>query len=245
MLGDIKNDCDKFKDYENKKKEDEYNKGIASIINKLQELGDEMVKINDQEADLDIPITEYPLIEECKRQIKPFEELWAMVRDYNNKNNMWLNEALLKLNPEEVEKDHKTMLQTSNKLAITFLNNKIPKSEKIANDIKSELLKFRDNLPVIRSLCNPGLKTRHWDDIKKLIDMKDFKDNEKLSTLISLGISQYKDKLEDISETASKEYSNERTLQRMHDDWAPQEFTCKDWKNGSFILDGEAIEVIQ
>ena len=110
MLGDIKNDCDKFKDYENKKKEDEYNKGIASIINKLQELGDEMVKINDQEADLDIPITEYPLIEECKRQIKPFEELWAMVRDYNNKNNMWLNEALLKLNPEEVEKDHKTML---------------------------------------------------------------------------------------------------------------------------------------
>ena len=31
----------------------------------------------------------------------------------------------------------------------------------------------------------------------------------------------------------------------MHDDWAPQEFTCKDWKNGSFILDGEAIEVIQ
>jgi dynein heavy chain len=94
-------------------------------------------------------------------------------------------------------------------------------------------------------LCNPGLKTRHWDDIKKLIDMKDFKDNEKLSTLISLGISQYKDKLEDISETASKEYSNERTLAKMHEDWSPLEFTCKDWKNGSFILDGEAVEVIQ
>jgi hypothetical protein len=26
-----------------------------------------MVKINEQEADLDIPITEYPLIDECKK----------------------------------------------------------------------------------------------------------------------------------------------------------------------------------
>jgi dynein heavy chain, axonemal len=30
----------------------------------------------------------------------------------------------------------------------------------------------------------------------------------------------------------------------MNDDWTPMEFTCKDWK-GSFILDGEAIELIQ
>ena len=30
----------------------------------------------------------------------------------------------------------------------------------------------------------------------------------------------------------------------MNEDWSPMEFTCKDWK-GSFILDGEAIELIQ
>lgn len=30
----------------------------------------------------------------------------------------------------------------------------------------------------------------------------------------------------------------------MNEDWAPMEFTCKDWK-GSFILDGEAVELIQ
>jgi hypothetical protein len=42
---------------------------------------------------------------------------------------------------------------------------------------------------------------------------------------------------------ASKEYSNERTLKRMQEEWAPMDFTCKDWK-GSFILDGEAVELI-
>ena len=35
MLEEIKTDVDKFKEYENKKKEDEYNKSIASINQKL------------------------------------------------------------------------------------------------------------------------------------------------------------------------------------------------------------------
>ena len=30
----------------------------------------------------------------------------------------------------------------------------------------------------------------------------------------------------------------------MQEDWEPMEFTCRDWK-GSFILDGEAIELLQ
>ena len=95
---------------------------------------------------------------------------------------------------------------------------------------------------MIRSLCNPGLKPRHWDQITKVIDKK-VEATEKLSTLIILKIDQQKDKLEEISEQASKEYSNERTLNKMLEDWEPMEFTCKDWK-GSFILDGEAIELI-
>ena len=135
------------------------------------------------------------------------------------------------------------MLQTANKLAIRFNNMKMVKPEKIANDIKAEQLRFREYIPIIRSLCNPGLKPRHMEEIRKLID-KTIVKSEKLSTLQQLKIEQYKDKLEDISETASKEYSNERTLLKMNEDWAPMEFTCKDWK-GSYILDGEAIELIQ
>ena len=80
-------------------------------------------------------------------------------------------------------------------------------------------------------------------EIKELIQ-KPIEKNEKLRTLIQLKIEKYKDKLEEISETASKEYSNEKTLVKMNEDWQPMEFACRDWK-GSFILDGEAIELIQ
>lgn len=64
-----------------------------------------------------------------------------------------------------------------------------------------------------------------------------------LKDLVAYEITKFKDKLEDISETASKEYSNERTYEKMLADWMPMDFTCKEWK-GSFILEGEAIEML-
>lgn len=91
------------------------------------------------------------------------------------------------LDPEEVEKDHKTMFQTSNKLGIRFANFKFHKPEKVANDVKAELMKFRDYLPVLRSLCNPGLKDRHWKEINKAVEY-DVDIHSKLSTLQGLGI---------------------------------------------------------
>lgn len=146
-----------------------------------------MVKINEQEADLEFNITEFPLIDECKLLIKPYEDLWSLVREFNTKYSNWAHGELLKLDPEEVEKDHKQMLSSASKLANRFGLNKLNKPEKIANDVKNDLMKFKDYLPVIRSLCNPGLKQRHWDEMNKII-RKDVGKNEKLSTLILLKI---------------------------------------------------------
>jgi hypothetical protein len=66
-----------------------------------------MMSINDQEADLEFPISEQPLVDELKQMIKPYEELWALVRDFQQKDRLWKEGELLKLDPEEVEKDHK------------------------------------------------------------------------------------------------------------------------------------------
>lgn len=119
---------------------------------------------------------------------------------------------------------------------------KMPRPERIAKDMYDEMRKFMDYLPVIRSICNPGLKDRHFEEIRVLIE-KRIEKTEKLKTLQNFGIVKFKDKLEEISDTASKEYSNERTLKKMNDDWQPMEFTCKEYR-GSFILEGEAIELI-
>jgi dynein heavy chain, axonemal len=87
----------------------------------------------------------------------------------------------------------------------------MPKPEKVAKDMVEEMINFRKYLPIIRSICNPGLKDRHFDDIYNITGKRIDK-NERLSILIKLKIEQFTDKLDEISETASKEFSNERTL---------------------------------
>lgn len=64
-----------------------------------------------------------------------------------------------------------------------------------------------------------------------------------MSTLKQVEVEKYTQALEDISEKAQKEYSNEKTLNKMKGDWEPMDFTTKVYKE-SFILDGEAVELI-
>jgi dynein heavy chain, axonemal len=164
-LEKIKGELEKFREYNTKRNEDEYNKQIASINAELANLTQEMREINDMEVDLDQPPTEYPEIDKYKLDIKPFEELWKMVKEQSQKIQLWNEGPILQLDPEEVEKDHKTIWQTAQKLVVKFgqVVPKMPKPEKVAKDIVDEMLRFRDCLPVIRAICNPGLKERHFD----------------------------------------------------------------------------------
>jgi hypothetical protein len=59
---------------------------------------------------------------------------------------------------------------------------KMPKPERLAKEIVDNMIAFREYLPVIRSICNPGLKERHFEDIRVLIEKRIDK-NEKLKTL--------------------------------------------------------------
>lgn len=108
-LDRIKSELEKFRENTNKRKEDEYNKTIVSINTELIALSEEMKEINEMEVDLDDPPTEYPDIDKFKVDVKPFEELWKMVKEQDAKNKAWKEGFLLQLDPEEVEKDHKTI----------------------------------------------------------------------------------------------------------------------------------------
>ena len=83
--------------------------------NELRNLTEEMQEINQMEIDLDDPPTEYPKIDKYKVDIKPFEELWSIVKIQTAKLAQWQEGPLLQLDPEEVEKDHKTIYQTAMK----------------------------------------------------------------------------------------------------------------------------------
>jgi len=108
-LNDVKQQVEKFKENNNRKREDEYNKMINKINTTLQGLSERLKKINAQEMDLELTATECPAIEDCQKKIKPFQELWELVGDWSKCKQSWETSVLKTLNPDEVEKEHKRM----------------------------------------------------------------------------------------------------------------------------------------
>ena len=190
----------------------------------------------------------YPQIKELRDKIKPYRELWELYFEYNEKyENAWQKGLLGALDPVLVGEDWKRMEKKARELTRDF--EKVQKPLAIANKMLTNLGEFKKFLPIITALCNKGLKDRHKEQIVELIkgndDCKDIA-NQRLDNFKQLNIEHYKNELEEISDTATKESNNEGTMATMKNDWLELEFTCKAVpEKESYILDGAAVEKIQ
>lgn len=71
-------------------------------------------------------------------------------------------------------------------------------------------------------------------------------DRVTLKFLLAKGIEEKINRIEDISESASKEYALEKALEKMEKEWEGLQFCVINWKNrGVFILQGSTVEDIQ
>ena len=216
-----------------------------------------MEHIHAQQTDLEHALNEYPVLAELKTRIKPYEDLWKLRNQFDAKClNEWINSPLGKLDPEVVQQEFTQMHQKAQILQNTFAA--MPTSTRpraVAQALVKLLLKFKESVPIIQALCNPALSSPGLDDTnsQEIFDTLTFVNDEgqkleemTLQSLRNYEVEKYKDKLEEISERASKEFSNHKTMVKMKDDWAPLEFTCQEVPGkDSYILNGEAVELIQ
>jgi dynein heavy chain len=71
-------------------------------------------------------------------------------------------------------------------------------------------------------------------------------ENMSIQDLRKFDVQNYKDALEEISDRASKEFSNKTIMQKMKEEWQGLSFDCKMLPGKeSYILNGEAVELIQ
>lgn len=158
-LKDVKADVEKFKDNNTIKREPDYNVIIQRLNGQIKDLAERMLRINEQELDLELPVTEYPDIEMSKKNLKPYEELWDLVRDVKKYiEEQWKSGEVKKLIPDDVEKEHKRMMGLANKLSGVFEREKIPKPKDLAKGELKKIQDFRRYLPVIRALCTDGME---------------------------------------------------------------------------------------
>ncbi|KAG7492071.1 hypothetical protein MATL_G00010690 [Megalops atlanticus] len=232
MLQNVNKEVESFK-----KKELMTLDEMKSNVEKLNELSaildaavTELEDINKEESLLEKELSEFPMVQTLMANKQPYDQLWTTALNFHNQSDVWLNGPFRLLNAEKVSDELGSMWRTMYRLAKSFADLLGPR--RVADSFKIKIDKFKQHLPILTTICNPGIKERHWQQIGSIVgfEVKPEADTS-LSNMVDLGLSKFSDKLEEIGAAASKEFSLEKALDKMRTEWAELRFSFSPYRD--------------
>lgn len=148
--------------------------------------------INNEEELLEWELTPFPQIQMITQAKEPFDRLWKTAVKFYEKQERWMNGPFLELDAEQVEDDVGVMWRTMHKLSKSFGAGDQGNPKRSTEIFKMKLEKFKGNLPILATFCNPGIRDRHWEKMSKIVgfDLKPEPDTP-LSAMLEFGLQQY------------------------------------------------------
>ncbi|KAM6951542.1 dynein axonemal heavy chain 3 [Aplochiton taeniatus] len=223
---------------------------MKNIVEKLNELTScldtaftELEDINKEETLLEKELSEFPLLQTLMINKQPYDQLWTTALNFTNKSEIWMNGPFMNLNAEKISDELGTMWRTMYKLTKSFSDLAGPR--RVADSFKIKIDKFKQHLPILTTICNPGVKDRHWEKISSIVGFNIKPDADtSLFNMVELGLSKYSDKLEEIGAAASKEYSLEKNMEKMKNEWAELRFAFTPYRDtGTSVV--SAVDEVQ
>ncbi|KXS15928.1 hypothetical protein M427DRAFT_111568 [Gonapodya prolifera JEL478] len=220
-----------------------YLKQAQKLQAKLEGASERAQTLNKEEKLFGWETTSFPMLEQVIAKLAPFLSLYQLSVEFQKNWNVWMNGPFLKLDPEVVEVEVGNMFRAVYKLCSTFESD--PKPYEIAQVTKEQIESFKVNIPLISVICNPGMRPRHWDQISEIVRFNFHPDEStSLSMVLDKNLSIYMDQLESVGATASKEFSFEKALKKMREDWQAIELSLLDYRDtGTQIL--SAVDDVQ
>ncbi|CAG5890787.1 unnamed protein product [Menidia menidia] len=197
---------------------------LAQITASLEAAVNELEEINKEQALLDREISQFPMLQILIADKIPYEQLWNTALKFDTMSEVWMDGPFLHLDAEKIAEELDVMWRTTHKLTKTFSNLFGPC--RVAKSFKSKIDKFKQNLPILVTICNPGMKDRHWEKISSIVglDVRPEVYNS-LHSMLDLGLATFSQNLEEIGASASKEYSLEKSMEKMRKEWAGLQFS--------------------
>lgn len=80
-----------------------------------------------------------------------------------------------------------------------------PSPQRVANQFKMKIDKFKQHLALLHVVCNPGLRQRHWQQMEEVVgfELKP-DDTTPFQTMVEYNLNKWIDKLEEIGAAAAK-----------------------------------------
>uniref|UniRef100_A0A8C1EJH5 Dynein axonemal heavy chain 7 n=1 Tax=Cyprinus carpio carpio TaxID=630221 RepID=A0A8C1EJH5_CYPCA len=203
---------------------------IHSIIHQIR-------GFNQEEEAFGWPVSQYPQCKAVQDCLLPYLRLYETAAEFQNQHRQWVNGPLSAVNPDKVEADVGNYSRSLYKLEKSFQDS--PKALQIATSVKAEVEAFKEHIPLVQVLCNPGLRERHWEAMSAVVGfpLKPSEEDACVAQFLPLHLEAHLSAFETISEGASKEHGLEKAMERMASEWEGMEFTLLPYREtGTSIL---------
>ncbi|KAI5062354.1 hypothetical protein GOP47_0022893 [Adiantum capillus-veneris] len=160
--------------------------------------------------------------------------VWRALNDWIILTENWRTGHVRKLNGHEV------ISKTDEYAKEAYKMGKASKEDTVVFRLKDTIDDFKKVLPLIEELASEALKDRHWSQIFALLGKPFSVESEfSINDVLDLGIMPKIEEVRALTAVASKEYSFERTLDKMAAEWNGVLFVVLSYKDsGTFILGG-------
>ncbi|KAK6187847.1 hypothetical protein SNE40_005782 [Patella caerulea] len=191
---------------------------LKQLHESLETAREELDAVNEEERLLEWEQSSFPDLQLMFTMKEPYEKLWNTAYTFHQKHETWMNGAFQELNAEDIETEVSDMWRSMYKLTKTFSDQAGPR--RIADSVKGKIDKFKQHMPILQTICNPGIRDRHWDMMSDTVGFNIKPEGDiSLSKMLEYGLHKHLAKLEEIGAAAAKEYSLEKALEKMKFEW--------------------------
>ena len=173
---------------------------VVKHVNALTEMGklieeykNELEQLNKEEQLFGFELSQFPMLQQICQFKDPYDKLWFTIHSVQTKENQWLKGPFMGLNAEEIVEEVQGNWRTMHKLIKTFADAINPR--KVAEFTKYKIDRFKNHLPVLQIICNPGLKPRHWKQMSQVVGKEITPEpTSSLQNMLDLELNKYLEK---------------------------------------------------
>ncbi|XP_032818620.1 dynein axonemal heavy chain 5-like isoform X1 [Petromyzon marinus] len=182
-----------------------------------------------------LPVTDYPELQRIRRELALLQKLYGL---YNTVIESVDGYYEILWSDLDIEKINNELLDFQNKC------RKLPKALKewqAFEDLKKKIDNFNETCPLLEMMANKAMMSRHWERITNVtghtFDIES--DHFALKNIMEAPLLTFKDDIEDICISATKERDIDAKLKAVVSEWSSQCFTFAPFKSrGELLLKG-------
>ncbi|KAK3252700.1 hypothetical protein CYMTET_38016 [Cymbomonas tetramitiformis] len=247
LLQDLQDLVDNFHMHVDLDKRDALAAEAEQIDRRLQQGLEKATLFNSREELFKLPLTNYMVLHTMMETFTPMKQFWVVAASWRKWHQQWMFGAFNELDPVRIERDVSNAHLTLHKVGKVFIQRKLVVNATKCDKVRCEIEAFRNYVPLIVALRNPGMRPRHYTRLSDELGIavrptEDFT----LEKALEMGLQNSIEVVARVCEVAGKEYALEESLDSMEAQWKDVAFGVLDYKETrTFIIKVEEAVVQQ